>query len=116
MRRLERAGLPLVHGVIRNAVDADFAVAPILRAGPLDTLIEILRLARRPDVEKAGRAPRAARVDAHQSITVGNPFLGIDQLPVLVEIARIAQNFRRGLCLLYTSPSPRDRQKSRMPS
>ena len=23
---------------------------------------------------------------------------------------------QRGLCLLYTSPSPRDRQKSRMPS
>ena len=23
---------------------------------------------------------------------------------------------RRGICLLYTSPSPRDRQKSRMPS
>ena len=23
---------------------------------------------------------------------------------------------RRGFCLLYTSPSPRDRQKSRMPS
>ena len=25
-------------------------------------------------------------------------------------------NFNRNVCLLYTSPSPRDRQKSRMPS
>ena len=27
-----------------------------------------------------------------------------------------AQHERPGICLLYTSPSPRDRQKSRMPS
>ena len=25
-------------------------------------------------------------------------------------------NVKKGICLLYTSPSPRDRQKSRMPS
>ena len=28
----------------------------------------------------------------------------------------INRNFRKSTCLLYTSPSPRDRQKSRMPS
>ena len=28
----------------------------------------------------------------------------------------IANRSREGVCLLYTSPSPRDRQKSRMPS
>ena len=32
-------------------------------------------------------------------------------------VARVAEALERnGLCLLYTSPSPRDRQKSRMPS
>ena len=35
-----------------------------------------------------------------------------------VEIRRMMQKGmeRAGVCLLYTSPSPRDRQKSRMPS
>ena len=34
-----------------------------------------------------------------------------------VHIARLAQDIMNsGACLLYTSPSPRDRQKSRMPS
>ena len=32
------------------------------------------------------------------------------------EAARVAQIARDQRCLLYTSPSPRDRQKSRMPS
>ena len=92
MRRLQRADLPLVHGVIGNAVDADFAVAPALRAGPFDAVVKVLRLARRPDVESARRAPGAARVDAHQNISVRNPFLRVDQFPVLVFIARVLQN------------------------
>ena len=34
-----------------------------------------------------------------------------------IEIGKkIADNFKGKFCLLYTSPSPRDRQKSRMPS
>ena len=34
-----------------------------------------------------------------------------------VKIVEIMRNLRRANpCLLYTSPSPRDRQKSRMPS
>ena len=37
---------------------------------------------------------------------------------VLAEVKRpsLAQEGPRRVCLLYTSPSPRDRQKSRMPS
>ena len=31
-------------------------------------------------------------------------------------INNIMYDGKRGICLLYTSPSPRDRQKSRMPS
>ena len=31
-------------------------------------------------------------------------------------LMQLAKNYGYKLCLLYTSPSPRDRQKSRMPS
>ena len=33
-----------------------------------------------------------------------------------VKMVQTAKGHMIGLCLLYTSPSPRDRQKSRMPS
>ena len=38
------------------------------------------------------------------------------QLDVQVGEANIAEFANGEICLLYTSPSPRDRQKSRMPS
>src|SRR4029077_5280989 len=85
--------LPLVHRVIGNAVDADLAVAPGLRARPFDALIEILRFARRPHIEITWRAPCATRVDAHTDIAVRHPFLRIDELPVLISVARSIQHF-----------------------
>jgi hypothetical protein len=60
-------------------------------------LIEILRLARRPHVEVARRATGATRVDAHAGITVRHPFLRIDQLPVLILVARAFQHLGRRL-------------------
>src|SRR5664279_4638216 len=84
MRRLERTDLPLVHGVIGNAVDADLAVTPGLRARPLDTFVKVLCLARRPDVEIARRAPCPTRVDANANIAVRYPFFWVDQFPVLI--------------------------------
>ena len=33
-----------------------------------------------------------------------------------MELAALVEKFSDKSCLLYTSPSPRDRQKSRMPS
>ena len=43
-----------------------------------------------------------------------------DALQRLEEIAQLLENeetpLEDSICLLYTSPSPRDRQKSRMPS
>ena len=44
---------------------------------------------------------------------VGHPAV---PLQVLVAYCHYAVIYRRSPCLLYTSPSPRDRQKSRMPS
>ena len=40
-----------------------------------------------------------------------------DEEPVVVDLPRVpARSGRRRTCLLYTSPSPRDRTRSRMPS
>src|SRR6186713_876773 len=86
---------PLVHRVIGNAVDADLAAAPGLRAGPFDALVEVLRLALAPDVEVARRVAGAAGVDAQTGIAVRHPFLRIDQFPVLVLVARAFQDLRR---------------------
>ena len=49
------------------------------------------------------------------TLLIGFVFITI---AVREEADRINQLFCRyaGVCLLYTSPSPRDRQKSRMPS
>ena len=46
---------------------------------------------------------------------------GVLSAKQMVQLAAIADKYDRGYghfttCLLYTSPSPRDRQKSRMPS
>ena len=78
VRWLQGADLPLVHCVIGNAVDTDFAVAPALRARPLDALVEILRLAHRPHIETAGGTTGAARVDTYTCISFRHPFLRIN--------------------------------------
>src|SRR5262245_52592398 len=88
VRRLQRRHVPLVDAVIGNAVEPDLAVRPGLHAGPLDAVVEILGLARREMIDEAGRATAAAGVDAHAGIVVRYPFLGIDHLPALVEVAR----------------------------
>src|SRR3990170_3637070 len=84
MRRPQRADLPLVHRVVRDAVDADLAAAPGLCAGPLDAIVKVPRLTRRPAVEHARRTAGAARVDAHADVAVRHPLLRIDEFPVLV--------------------------------
>ena len=46
--------------------------------------------------------------------TAAGPVAGFD--PVLISLIRRSMPNLVAYCLLYTSPSPRDRQKSRMPS
>ena len=53
VRRLQRCRLPLVHGVVRDAVQPHFARAPSLLSGPLNAFVLVLRLESRPDVEEA---------------------------------------------------------------
>jgi hypothetical protein len=60
MRRLQRGDVPLVDAVIRNAVEPDLAVRPVLHTGPFDAVVEILGLARREMIDVSGRAASAA--------------------------------------------------------
>ena len=94
MRRLLGRHLPLVHGVVGNAVDAHLAVGPRLHGGPLDALVEVLGLARREMIDVAGRTAGAARIDAHHGVAFGHPFLRIDDFPVLVLVGRAVGNIR----------------------
>src|SRR5674476_854671 len=48
-------------------------------------------------------------------VAVGDLVLGADGRPTMVTRATDVMTGRPCFCLLYTSPSPRDRQKSRMP-
>src|SRR5262245_61410058 len=54
MTGLQGRDVPLVHAVIRDPVQADLAVRPRLSACPFDTVVEVLRLARREVVYEAG--------------------------------------------------------------
>ena len=54
----------------------------------------------------------AAALTLHQ---IGVPCFVIEQVAELKPLG-VGINLQPNACLLYTSPSPRDRQKSRMPS
>src|SRR5262249_35593110 len=80
----------------------DLAVRPRLHAGPLDAVVEIPGLARRPVLHVAGRAAAAARIDPHADVALGHPFLRIADLPALVLIARTGHHV--GLLLFHALP------------
>jgi hypothetical protein len=71
-----------------------FPVRPRLRARPLDAVVEVLRLARRPRVERARRGAGAARIDAHDGVALRGPLLRIDHLPGLILVGRAFQELR----------------------
>ena len=108
VRRLRRRRAPLAARVVRNAVHADLAAAPFLRRRPLDAEVEVARLARIVVAQVARRAPGAARIDAHDRIALGHPFLRVDHFPVLVPVGRAGErvgvlarhDFPRGLVAL----------------
>ena len=73
--------LPLVDGVIGDAVETHLAVRPLLLPRPFDGVGEVPGLARGEDVEIAGRAAGAARIDPHAGVAPWHPYLGVDRLP-----------------------------------
>ena len=72
--------------------------------------------------EEQRQADRTAEQVRGYEITVGHAAVqrlrarGADDETIAAVAAEYRENRLRGLCLLYTFPSPRDRQKSRMPS
>ena len=84
VRRLAGGHRPLVHGVVRDAREPDLAVAPGLNCGPLDAVVEVLGLPRREVIDVAGRASAAPGVHPQAHVAVGDPLLGVADLPVLV--------------------------------
>src|SRR6185437_1762689 len=60
-------------------------------------------LARREVIDMARRAPGAAAVDADAGIALGNPFLGIDHLPILILVRRAGGHV--GMLLGHDLPS-----------
>ena len=88
MGRLQRGDVPLVDAVVGDPVQADLAARPRLHARPLNAEVEILRFAGREMVDVPRRASRSAGIDAHAGVSVGDPFLGIDDFPALVLVGR----------------------------
>src|SRR6516165_1031224 len=60
MRWLQLRHMPLIDGVVGDAIKPYLAVGPWSRAGPFDGVIVVERLAWREDVEHAGRAAGTA--------------------------------------------------------
>ena len=82
----------------------------------------VVRAALAEEVKSSTSLPRdVAEMLARDAIDVARPILGFSEAlseELLVELAAEGGPERQEAiaCLLYTSPSPRDRQKSRMPS
>ena len=64
------------------------------------------------------------RVEINAEVMQGKPVIRGTRIPVELLLRKLAEGATNDelldayprFCLLYTSPSPRDRQKSRMPS
>ena len=69
---------------------------------------------RTPDHKTKSHIVKASQAGKEKIIRFGQQGVTTAGKPKSGESAK--QKARRASCLLYTSPSPRDRQKSRMPS
>src|SRR3984957_18391583 len=96
MLRLQRRGLPLILGIIGDSIQSDLATGPRLDAGPFHAGREVLCFPQGPDVQQSRRSSCTAAVDADANIAIRNPFLGIDDLPVLILVGRASRNVRMG--------------------
>ena len=69
------------------------------------------------ELDVTGAGNFSGDVTVGNNLTVGGALLGNVQGTLTGNVSGTLQgNSNTTVCLLYTSPSPRDRQKSRMPS
>lgn len=105
MRRLQRRDLPLIDGHVGDAEQAHLAVRPGLTGGPFNRIVEVPRLARRPQIEIARRITRAAHVERDDGVAVSHPSLRIGVLPAHEATGRLHGDVR--VCLQQLSPARR---------
>ena len=89
------------------------------KLGGMDAEIIFADDQRKPDVAKqlANRLMKSDRVDVVAGVIWSNLLMAIHKPVTRNGTLLISSNAGPSpICLLYTSPSPRDRQKSRMPS
>ncbi len=94
VRRVQGGHVPLVHRVVGDPVQAHLPGAPRLRRRPLDALVQVLGLPAGKGVEQARRPARSPRVHPDAGVAVRHPLLRVDDLPVLVDVARPAGDVR----------------------
>ena len=99
-------------GMVQGEAHADFENTQPFQFKPSEIKFIILTHAH---LDHCGLIPRLADegftgkiycTDATRKLTI----------EILRDSAKISRLYNNATCLLYTSPSPRDRQKSRMPS
>ena len=88
MRWLQTRDQPLCDRVVADAEQTDLPVAPWLRSGPLDAVVEIFRPADRIGLDMPWRATPASRIDANTDVSARNPSLRVADLPRLIAVRR----------------------------
>ena len=111
-RRLQVGDEPLVDREIGNAGQPDVAVAPRLRRGPFDRVVEVDRFRERPRLALARRLAAAAAVDTHRGVALRHPPFRRHRLPVHVGRGLLLQIGRRHPELvLLVRPEIQDRRE-----
>ena len=106
------------HKVGVSVFDEGLRLGSMMEFAGYDTTIPDFRIKQLRD---SAKPYLVASVDGEaQSKWYGWRPMTWDSLPIIGQVPKLRNGFlatgHNMLCLLYTSPSPRDRQKSRMPS
>ena len=89
----------------------EYILRKLFQAGEVNKVLELDR------GKKVNSVYENIRLKLIETIRCIHPVMSdIDPATVHDKVFRIMMDYRYIICLLYTSPSPRDRQKSRMPS
>ena len=119
----EKAGVTLSHvrrvrlkfpdGLPERVVDVDSGAVTVDKSRLLETLAEVVE-SEGVQILRGKLFTKTVKLDA-DIIVDASGFVRATHVGEGV-VAPVLRGYHRSTCLLYTSPSPRDRQKSRMPS